>query len=58
MRYAIMVLSVALLALLVIEFNSRMTELNNLTVEYEVINQQLLEKLERPVFLSTSAISQ
>ena len=41
-----MVLSIALLALLVIEFNSRMTELNELTAESEIVEKQLEGRIE------------
>jgi len=41
MKYAIIVISLVLLAFLVIDFNSRMAELNRLRVEQELVSARL-----------------
>jgi hypothetical protein len=60
MKYAILVLALALLAFLVIDFNSRTAELNRLTAERETVNAKLnsrlgtKEALERQIAYATS----
>ncbi len=44
MKYGILALGITILSMLVMEFNSRTTELNSLTVERDLVSTQLAQR--------------
>jgi len=60
MRYAILAVGLTIISMLVMEFNARTTELNQLTVEQEIVQTELAQKqqtkaaLEAQIAIATS----
>ena len=51
MKYGILALGITILSMLVMEFNSRTTDLNSLTVERDLVSTQLAQREETKVAL-------
>ena len=53
LRYALIVLGIAFLALMIMDFNGRMAEYRRLSAESEVVEQRLIGEAQTRTFLET-----